>query len=310
MKILAEKWRPKTIDDCVIPESTKKQIKGLIESGNIPSMLFIGGAGCGKTTVARAIAAEMGADLLFINASMEGNIDTIRTRMLQFASTVSFTNSKKITILDEADGTSPAAQGALRGFIEEFSKNHSIIFTANFASKIIDPIKSRCSVVDFKIPGNEKTEIATKFLKRVLYILNQEGIEYDMRSVAELVNKKFPDFRSVLNELQAYAAGGKIDSGILLNLSDADFHSLICSLKDKKFNDVRKWVAEHSDVDPAYVFKMFYDTMSEKADTKSIPEIILLICDYQDKASRVANQEINTMGFMTSMMVNPSIKWK
>jgi len=308
--VLAEKWRPKTIDECVIPDATKEQIKGLIASGNIPSMLFVGGAGCGKTTLARAIANEMGADLLFINASKDGNIDMIRTRLTQFASTVSFNDARKITVLDEADGLSQMAQQALRGFIEEFGKNHSIIFTANFASKIIDPIHSRCKVIDFKISAAEKQKIASKFLKRVFSILNAESIEYDKEAVAGLVMKKFPDFRSVLNELQGYAAGGKIDSGILLNLSDEAFSALILALKNKKFNDVRKWVAEHVDLDSQHLFRLFYDTAAEKMEPKSIPELILQLAEFSYKESFVADVEINRMAFLITIMMSPSIVWK
>lgn len=308
--ILSEKWRPKTIDDCILPESTKEQVKGLIKGGNIPSMLFVGSAGCGKTTLARAIAYELGADLLFINASMDGNVDLIRTKLSQFASTVSFTSAKKITILDEADGLTPAAQQALRGFIEEFGKNHSIIFTANFTAKIIDPIMSRCKVIDFKIPAKEKPLIGAKFLKRVLNILDTEGIEYEKEAVAELVMKKFPDFRSVLNELQGYAAGGKIDSGILLNLSDESFALLITALKAKKFSDVRKWTAEHSDIESVHLFRMFYDQSNTRLESRSIPELVLLLGEYSYKAYFCADAEINTMAFLTSIMTSPTIVWK
>ena len=308
--ILSEKYRPKTIDDCILPESTKDILKGFIREGNLPSLLFTGSAGCGKTTAARAIANELGADLLFINASMEGNIDTIRTRMMQFASTVSFTESKKITILDEADGLSNTAQGALRGFIEEFGKNHSVIFTANFNNKIIDPIRSRCKVIDFKISAKEKSAIATKFLKRVLAILDAEGIEYDKEAVAGLVMKKFPDFRSVLNELQGYSVGGKIDAGILANLSDEAFGQLITSLKNKKFGEVRKWVAEHSDMDSVHLFRMFYDTVNEKLESKSIPAMILTLGEYSYKDYFVADKELNRMAFLTTLMVSNEISWK
>ena len=208
------------------------------------------------------------------------------------------------------DGMSPQAQGALRGFIDEFGKNHSIIFTANYAGKIIDPIKSRCKVIDFKISAKDKPLIAAKFLKRVFTILNTEKIEYEREAVAALVMKKFPDFRSVLNELQGYAAGGKIDAGILLNLSDEVFVQLTTALKSKKFSDVRKWASEHSDFEPAHFFRKFYDTSFEKLESKSIPEVILLLGEYSYKSYFVADQEINTMSFLVSVMSSPSVVWK
>lgn len=309
-EILAEKYRPKTIDDCVLTNTTKTQIKGLIESGNIPSMLFVGSAGCGKTTVARAIANELNADLMFINASKDGNIDMIRTKLTQFASTVSFNDAKKITILDEADGLTQQAQQALRGFIEEFGRNHSIIFTANFAAKIIEPIHSRCKVIDFKIPTSEKPAIASKFLKRVFNILDAEHIKYEKEVVATLVMKKFPDFRSVLNELQGYAAGGDIDAGILVNLSDGMFDALIQALKNKKFNEIRKWVAEHVDIESEHFYRMFYDKASEKLEPKSIPELILQIAEFSFKETFVADVEINRMAFLITIMMSQSVMWK
>jgi DNA polymerase III delta prime subunit len=307
--ILSEKYRPGTIDECVLPESTKEQIKGLIKEGNIPSMLFVGSAGCGKTTLARAIANELGADILFVNASMEG-IDMIRTKVMQFASTVSFSNAKKITVLDEADGLSQAAQQALRGFIEEFGKNHSIIFTANYANKVIDAIHSRCKVVDFKISAKDKPLLAAKFAKRIFRILDIEKVEYEQPAVIELIMKKFPDFRSVLNEIQGYAAGGKIDSGILSNLSDATFSELIKSLKAKKFSEVRKWVADNSDMESSHLFRMFYDTAHEKLEQKSIPEVILILGEFSYKDYFVADKEINRMAFLTTIMINSNIMWK
>lgn len=308
--ILSEKYRPKCINDCILPETVKQQVKGLITQGNVPSMIFVGGPGCGKTTLARAIAHELGADLLFVNASMEGNIDLIRNKLSQFASSVSFTDAKKITVLDEADGLSAAAQTALKGFIEEFSTNHSIIFTANIANKIIEPIQSRCRVIDFKISSKDKPDIAAKFLKRVLNILDVEGIEYDKMAVAELVMKKFPDFRSVLNELQGYAAGGRIDAGILLNLSEESFNQLIQALKDKKFTAMRKWVAEHSDLDSTHMFRMFYDTAHDKLQAKSLPELILQLGEYSYRDYFVADREINRAAFLTSLMVSPNVEWK
>lgn len=208
------------------------------------------------------------------------------------------------------DGLSQEAQQALRGFMEEFSKNHSIIFTANFASKVIDPIKSRCVNIDFRISKDEKVSLSAQFLKRVLYILDSESVEYDKKSVAELVMKKFPDFRSMLNELQGYSAGGKIDSGILLNLSEESFNILITALKSKKFNDVRKWVGEHADLDSTQLFRMFYDKSSEKMVAKSIPELILLLGEYSYRDYFSADKEINRVAFLTSVLCNHNIEWK
>lgn len=307
--ILSEKYRPQTVDECVLPETTKTQIKGLMSAGNLPSLLFVGGPGCGKTTLAKAIANEMNADLLFINASLNNSIDNIRMNVHQFASTISFSDSKKITVLDEADGLTQDAQKALRGLVEEFSGNHTIIFTANFANKIIEPLRSRCKIIDFKISAKEKPIIAAKFIKRTYSILEKEGIEFDKEAVAALVMKKFPDYRSILTELQGYGATGKIDAGILLNLSEESFGQLMAALKAKKFNDVRKWVAEHPDLDSAHFFRMFYDVSSQYIEAKSIPEMILLLGEFSYKEYFCADKEINRMAFLTSIMIS-SITWK
>ena len=312
MEILSEVYRPKTINECILTDEIKDVLNGYIKSGNLPSLLFVGGPGCGKTTSARAIANEMGADVLFINASMNANIDMIRTQMTQFASTVSFTGAKKITILDEIDGNniSPAVQQSLRGFLEEFGKNHSIIFTANNPNKIIDAIKSRCPPIDFKISKKDKPVIAAKFMKRVLSILETEKIEYEKDAVAALVMKRFPDFRSVLMTIQAYAAGGKIDAGILSTLSEDSFNALVAALKAKKFNDVRKWVGEHSDLDSTEMYRLFYDTATEKMESKSIPELILQLGEFSYRDYFSLDKEIARMSFLTTIMLSQSIVWK
>lgn len=307
--IWSEKYRPKTIDEIILPKSIIDQAKGFVSSGNMPALLFTGSAGVGKTTLAQAIASEIGADFMKINASNERNVDLIRVKLSQFASTVSFTENKKITLLDEADGLTAVSQQALRGFIEEFSSNHTIIFTCNFSSKLIEPLKSRCKVIDFKISAADKTELATRFLKRVIMILEKEGVEFEKRAVAELVMKKFPDFRSVLNELQGYASGGKIDSGILLDLSDTVFDNLINSIKRSQFNEVRKWIRENSDIEPSQLYKIFYDKALTKLDKKCIPEFILLLGEYSYRSSFVIDQEINTAAFLTALMRNEGINF-
>jgi DNA polymerase III delta prime subunit len=241
-----EKYRPQTIDDCVLPQRTKDVMKQYVASGHIPTMLMSGPAGCGKTTAARAMANELGADVLFINASAEGGVDTVRMQMTQFASTVSLTGSKKVTILDEADGLSREAQQALRNYCEEFSENHSIIFTCNFPHKISDALKSRSIFMDFKPTKAEKLAMLPIFFKRVTTVLKNEGIEFDKKTVLELTNKKFPDFRRCLNDLQKYSMGGSIDSGILLDMAGQDYDGLFDSLKNKRYSDMRKWVAEHT----------------------------------------------------------------
>ncbi len=304
-----EKYRPQTIEDCVLPEGIKKAVSGYVEQGRIPTLLFSGGAGMGKTTLAKALCNEVGADWMIINASSENSVDTVRTKIQQFASTVSFSDSKKVTILDEADGITQQGQAALRNFIEEFSHNHSIIMTCNFKNRIIEPLHSRSQVIDFKIPASEKPKMAAQFFKRATDILKKEGVEFDKQVVAELINKHFPDFRRCLNELQRYASGGKIDAGILVDFTEDSFNELVKNVRDKKFNEVRKWVAQNSDSDPGRVFRTFYDKASEKCQPSGVPELIMLINQYQVQASQVQDQEINTAAFFTELMLS-GIQWK
>jgi DNA polymerase III delta prime subunit len=307
-----EKYRPKRIDDCVLPETVKKTFHGYVEQGRIPTLLLSGGAGTGKTTIAKALCNEIGADWMIINASAGSGvagIDAVRTTIQQFASTVSFTESKKVTILDEADGITPHAQAALRNFIEEYSGNHSIIMTCNYKNKIIEPLHSRSQVIDFKIPSSEKPKLAGQFFKIATDILTKEGVEFDKKVVAELVSKHFPDFRRCLNELQRYSSGGKIDSGILVDFTEDSFSELVSNIKNKKFNDIRKWVAANADTDTDRVFRVFYDKASEKLQPAGVPELIMLINQYQMQSSQVADQEINTMAFFTELMLS-NISWK
>lgn len=298
-----EKYRPQTIDQCILPDSLKKTLAQFIKSGELPNFLFCGGPGVGKTTIAKALCNEIGAEYLFINGSEESGIDTLRTKIKGFASTVSLTDSKKVVILDEADYLNPnSTQPALRGFIEEFSNNCRFIFTCNFKNRIIEPLHSRCSVIDFKINSNEKAEIAALFFKRATQILKQENVEYDSKVVAELVTKYFPDYRRILNELQRYSVSGKIDVGILLNLGDENIKQIIGFMKEKNFTEVRKWVAKNSDVDSAQIFRMFFDKGAQYIEGKSLAQLVALLGEYQYKAAFVADQELNIMAALTEIM--------
>ena len=304
-----EKYRPKTIDSCILPESLKKTFKEFIASGQLPNFLFSGGAGVGKTTVAKALCNEIGAEYLFINGSEESGIDTLRTKIKGFASTISLTDSKKVVIIDEADYLNPnSTQPALRSFMEEFSNNCRFIFTCNFKNRIIEPLHSRCAVIDFKIESNEKAQLASDFFARCRYILNEEGIQYEVKPVGELVMKHFPDWRRVLNELQRYSVSGKIDSGILLNMSEESFKELIKHLREKNFTEVRKWVAKNGDSETTSIFKQLYDTASVNLEQASIPQLVLILADYQYKAAFVADPELNLMAALTEIMAQCKFK--
>ena len=305
-----EKYRPQKIDDCVLPESLKKTFKEYIAQGELPSFLFTGTAGVGKTTVAKALCNEIGAEYIMINGSDEGrSIDILRTTIRGFASTVSLTDSKKVVIIDEADYMNPqSVQPALRSFIEEFSANCRFIFTCNFKNRIIEPLHSRCAVVEFKIDNKEKQEIAATFFKRATSILKQEEIEFDPKVVAELITKHFPDYRRILNELQRYSVSGKIDSGILVNMSQESFKELVKLLKDKNFTEVRKWVAKQSDMDTTTLFRELYDTATANMAEGSIPQLVLTLADYQYKAAFVADHELNIMAALTEVMANCKFK--
>lgn len=304
-----EKYRPHVIDECVLPESLKKTFREFIDSGELPNFLFCGSAGVGKTTVAKALCNEVGADYLFINGSEESGIDVLRSKIKSFASSVSLTDAKKVVILDEADYLNAnSTQPALRGFIEEFSNNCRFIFTCNFKNRIIEPLHSRCAVIDFKIDSSEKPKIAAAFFKRVKTILETEGIESDPKVVAELVSKHFPDYRRVLNELQRYSVSGVIDAGILVNVSDESYVELIKNMKAKNFTEVRKWVAKNSDVDSSEIFRKFYDKAADYLQPQSIPQLVLILADYQYKAAFVADAEINIMAALTEIMGTLSFK--
>jgi DNA polymerase III delta prime subunit len=304
-----EKYRPQKIDDCVLPQSLKNTFKEFISSGELPNFLFCGGAGVGKTTVAKALCNEIGAEYLFINGSEESGIDVLRTKIKGFASSVSLTDAKKVIILDEADYLNPnSTQPALRAFIEEFSNNCRFIFTCNYKNRIIDPLHSRCSVIDFKIENNEKQAIAAGFFKRASNILSQENIEFDQKVVAELITKYFPDYRRILNELQRYSVSGRIDSAILLNVTEESFKELIKNMKEKNFTEVRKWVAKNSDSDSINIFRQLYDSAFTVMETSSIPQLVLILADYQYKAAFVADHELNLMAALTEVMAQCKMK--
>jgi DNA polymerase III delta prime subunit len=304
-----ESYRPQKIDDCVLPDSLKNTFKEYIAQGQLPNFLFTGTAGVGKTTVAKALCNEIGAEYLMINGSEESGIDTLRTKIKGFASTVSLTDSKKVVILDEADYLNPnSTQPALRGFIEEFSNNCRFIFTCNFKNKIIQPLHSRCAVIEFKIDNSEKAKIAGNFYRRIVEILNQEKIEFDSKVVAELVTKHFPDFRRVLNELQRYSVSGKIDTGILVNLSEESFKDLIKFMKEKNFSEVRKWVSKNSDSDSVSLFRQIYDSSNTSMEASSIPQLVLTLGEYQYKAAFVADHELNIMAALTVIMAQCKFK--
>lgn len=298
-----EKYRPRTVTDCILPQDLKKTFQAIVDSGTIPNLLLTGTQGTGKTTVARALCEQVGSDYIIINGSMNGGIDTLRNEIQQFASTVSFIGGRKMVILDEADYlNAQSTQPALRNFMEEFSKNCGFILTCNFKSRIIEPLHSRCSIVEFKIPPKEKPVLAGEFYKRVLNILATENIKYNKNVVGELIARHFPDWRRILNELQRYSVAGEIDSGILINLSDEHFTQLVTILKDRRFNDMRKWVAESNDIEPAVLFRKVYDALNTMVKPSSIPQAILIIADYQYKAAFVADQEINLVACLSQLM--------
>lgn len=298
-----EKYRPRTIADCILPKDIKKTFQAFIDSGTIPNLLLTGTQGTGKTTAAKAMCEQLQCDYIVINGSMNGGIDTLRNEIQQFASTMSFSGGRKMVILDEADYlNAQSTQPALRNFMEEFSKNCGFILTCNFKSRIIEPLHSRCSIVEFKIPPKEKPLLAGEFYKRVLNILEKEQVESNRNVVGELIARHFPDWRRVLNELQRYSVSGKIDSGILVNLSDEHFTQLITILKDRRFNDMRKWVAESNDIEPSVLFRKIYDSLSVILKGTSIPQAILILADYQYKAAFVADQEINLVACLSQLM--------
>ena len=309
MFLWVEKYRPQKIDDCVLPQALKNTFRQYVEQGELPNFLFTGSAGVGKTTIAKALCNEIGAEFMMINGSEESGIDTLRTKIKGFASTISLTDAKKVVILDEADYLNAnSTQPALRGFIEEFANNCRFILTCNFKNRIIEPIHSRCAVVEFKIDSKDKQEIAASFFKRAVSILKQEQIEFDPKVVAELITKHFPDYRRILNELQRYSVSGKIDSGILVNMSEESFKGLIKLLKEKDFTEVRKWVSKNSDSDTTSLFRELYDSAATTIEPNSVPQLVLILADYQYKAAFVADHELNIMAALTEIMAQCKFK--
>ena len=309
--IWVEKYRPKTIEDCILPENIKKTFREFLNKGEIPNMLLAGPPGVGKTTVAKALCTELGADYYVINGSDEGRfLDTVRNNAKNFASTVSLSSEAKhkVIIIDEADNTGNDVQLLLRAFIEEFANNCRFIFTCNYKNKILDPLHSRCAVVEFGIKGKEKQQVAAQFFRRLNDILDREGIESDKSVLAELINKHFPDWRRVLNECQRYSVSGKIDSGILATFSDIAVNDVIKNLKEKNFPEVRKWVNSNLDNDSGVLLRRVYDALTETLDGPSTAAAVLIIAKYQYQSAFVADQEINLLAALTEIMVECNFK--
>ena len=301
-----EKYRPRTIEECILPDNIKQTFLDFLDKGEVPNLLLAGPAGCGKTTVAKALCNELGVDYYVINGSDEGRfLDTVRNNAKNFASTVSLasTAKHKVIIIDEADNTTNDVQLLLRAFIEEFSGNCRFIFTCNYKNKIVEPLHSRCAVVEFGIKGKERQGIAASFFKRIKTILDTEGVEYDNKVLVELINKHFPDWRRVLNEIQRYSSGGAIDAGILATFSDVKVNNLIQNLKQKNFPEVRKWVVDNLDNDSGVLLRRIYDALYTSLANASIPAAVLIIAKYQYQIAFVADQEINLLACLTEIMV-------
>ena len=307
-----EKYRPRKIKDCILTDDLKKTFTEFLNQGEIPNLLLSGTSGTGKTTVARALCDELGADYLLINGSDEGRqIDTLRNKVKNFASTVSLTekSNHKVVIVDEADYMNPeSVQPALRNFIETFYSNCRFIFTCNYKNKILPALHSRCTVIDFRIENGQKVKTATEFMNRLSIILKDEKVEFDKKVLAELIQKYYPDFRRTINELQRYSVRGKIDSGILFSLSETNNKELIQVLKEKRFNDMRKWVVQNLDKEPSSLFSTVYEILYKNLQPQSIPQAVLVIAGYQYKSAFVADQEINMVACLTEVMANCKFK--
>ena len=304
-----EQYRPKTVDECILPKTLKTQLQSYVDKQDVSNLILSGGPGVGKTTTARAMLEQIGATYMFINGSEESGIDVLRTKIKNFASTVSLDGGRKYLILDEADYLNPqSTQPALRGFIEEFHQNCGFILTCNYKNKLIAPLHSRCGVVDFTIPKSEKASLAHQFFQRAISILQENEIKYNEKVVAELINNHFPDWRRILNELQRYSVSGQIDAGILVNLGEKSIKELMGMMKNKEFTNVRKWVVENIDNDPDTLFRAVYDNLYEYLDSSTIPHVVVILGEYQYKNAFVADAEINMVACLTEIMARGKFK--
>ena len=304
-----EKYRPTSIDACILPNSLKDSFSEFVKNKHIPNLILSGGPGIGKTTVAKAMVEEIGATWMMVNGSEESGIDVLRTKIKNFASTVSLEGGRKYIILDEADYLNPqSTQPALRGFMEEFHKNCGFILTCNYKNRLIEPLHSRCSVVDFIIAKGDKPKLASDFFNRVKMILSDENVKFDQKVVAELLNKYFPDWRRILNELQRYSASGQIDAGILVNLSEVNINELMEALKKQEFTNVRKWIVNNLDNDPVRIYRRIYDSLYDNIDKSTIPHAVIILAEYSYKSAFVADQEINLLACFTEIMAQVKFK--
>jgi DNA polymerase III delta prime subunit len=304
-----EKYRPTSIDACILPNSLKESFSEFVKNKHIPNLILSGGPGIGKTTVAKAMVEEIGATWMMVNGSEESGIDVLRTKIKNFASTVSLEGGRKYIILDEADYLNPqSTQPALRGFMEEFHKNCGFILTCNYKNRLIEPLHSRCSVVDFIIAKGDKPKLASDFFNRVKMILSDENVKFDQKVVAELLNKYFPDWRRILNELQRYSASGQIDAGILVNLSEVNINELMEALKRQEFTNVRKWIVNNLDNDPVRIYRRIYDSLYDNIDKSTIPHAVVILAEYSYKSAFVADQEINLLACFTEIMAQVKFK--
>ena len=307
-KLWVEKYRPQTLEQCILPSKTRQIVQGFIDSGEIPNLIFSGKAGMGKTTLAKVIAKQMDFDLLFINGSLENGIDILRNKIAGFASSVSLTGNKHLVLIDEADYLSVQCQPGLRAFMEQFSKNTRFIFTMNYENKFIEPLRSRCTTINFDIPPEEKKAILINVLKRIFSILKAEKIEFDPKAVKDLVDRFFPDIRKCINELQTYSSSGKIDKAIMVAINHNNFTPLIDALKQKNFNDMRKWVAENVDLGYEDIFGYLFRNYQQFLVPESGPQMILTLAQYQYQAAFAVDQELNTAACMTDIMANCEFK--
>ena len=304
-----EQYRPKTVDDCILPHSLKNTFKEFVESGNIPNIILSGGPGVGKTTIAKAVLDEIGATSMMINGSEESGSDVLRTKIKNFASTVSLEGGRKYLILDEADYLNPqSTQPALRGFMEEFHKNCGFILTCNYKNRLIEPLHSRCSVVDFTIPKSEKPNLASEFMRRMVNILDNENVEYDKKVLVEVIQRHFPDWRRILNELQRYSVSGRIDAGILVDMAEINIKELMKFMKEKEFTNVRKWVVNNLDMDSVRLFRSIYDNLYTFLDHSTIPHVVVVLAEYQYKSAFSADKEINLLACLTEIMARAKFK--